>query len=66
MSDATNYLTKLTCAERIARDRGYVHTGRALESLISAERARLKATLGIIAVPDCNTLPTHGYVPEDT
>lgn len=52
MTIATDYLTKLTCAAQKARDHGYVHTGRALEVMLAAERARLKATHGANAFSD--------------
>ncbi len=42
MANTTDHLTKLICAARTARDYGYVHTGHALDRLISNERERLK------------------------
>jgi hypothetical protein len=66
MTTPTDHLTKLTCAAREARDFGYVHTGRALEKLISEERERLMASHLVNADASFSSQLVHGHGSEET
>lgn len=44
----TKYLTELTVATATARDLGYVHTARALNLMVEAEKSHLRRSLHVL------------------
>lgn len=66
MTYSTDYLTKLICASETARERGHLHTGRALDRMISGEKQRLRLLKKEAGLDCAATKLSYDYAREDT